>query len=72
MGTRVPKSRSAPRLTALAGEGMTADDAAWATLADAAERALTLPGLSASCATKLGRVMVAGDRAAGLPPRRTP
>ena len=61
-----------PTLTALDGSGMSADDAAWASIADAAQRALTLPGLSAACAAKLARVMAAGDRAAGLPPRPLP
>lgn len=59
-------------LVVIDGHGMSADDAAWALIADAAERGLSLPGLSSSCALKLERVMSAGDRAAGLQPRALP
>ncbi len=61
-----------PLLAVLDGQGMSADDAAWASIADAAERALMLPGLSASCAAKLERVMAAGDSASGRQPRPLP
>lgn len=58
-------------LTVVNGDAMTADEAGWAMIADAADRALTLPGLSAD-GERLLREMAASCRhAAGLPPLRS-
>ena len=59
-----------PILNVLDGESMSADDAAWASIADAAEAALTLPGLSPACALELERAWAACRRAAGLHDQR--
>lgn len=59
-------------LTVHEGAGMSADDAAWAMVADAAERALTLPGLSSDAASELRRLRAASLRCARLPSRRRP
>lgn len=59
-----------PILAVLDGQGLDADDAAWASVADAAELALTFPGLSDCVAAELERLRVASLRAAGLPLRR--
>jgi len=57
---------SATTLTALDGDSMSADDAAWAMVADAAERALTLPGLSREGSGRMLRLLDSSLRAAGL------
>ena len=51
-------------LEVLDGDGLSADDAAWALIADATDQALGLPALTAHCA--------AGTREGvdGVPPRR--
>lgn len=56
-------------LTVIAGDGLTANDAAWAVIVDVAERALMLPGVSAECASGLRRFQAASLRCAGLPAR---
>ncbi len=61
--------RQPPILAILDGEGMTADDAAWASIADAVEQALTLPDLSDACAADLRQAWAACRRAAGLSDR---
>lgn len=57
-------------LKVIDGDGMTTDEAAWAMMADAAEAALRLPGLSGPCAAHLDRAWKASRRAAGLPARQ--
>ncbi len=54
------------RLTVHDGDGMSADRAAWATIADSALRALKFPGLSAATAAEMRKVAVACRAAAGL------
>lgn len=61
-----------PLLAVLNGEGMSADDAAWAMIADAAAAALTLPGLTHQCHLDLHEMVEACSLAAGLPPSRSP
>lgn len=61
-----------PLMTVLDGDRMSADDAAYLAVADAAANALTLPGVSDECGMRLRRMVSAGDRAAGLPPRALP
>lgn len=61
--------KQGPILTLHTGEGMTADEAAWSLIADAAERALILPGLSDAGAAAMIRVVNAARSAAGLPAR---
>ncbi len=62
------------RLVALDGDGMTADQAAWAMVADAAELALRLPDLSRASRRDLSEVWTGARIAASLPcephPRR--
>jgi len=48
--------------------GMRPDDAAWASIADAAEKALMLPGLSSASSRELEELRRAALRCAGLPP----
>lgn len=59
-----------PLLVALDGDGMTADDAAWAAIAAAVEAQLTLPGLSEPCAERLREASDSCRHAAGLAPRQ--
>jgi hypothetical protein len=66
---REEKARSRKILAAHESDAMSADDAAWALIADAAERALGLPGLSRDCSIDLQTAWAACRRAAGLPPR---
>lgn len=47
-------------------DGQNADDAAWASIAEAASRALMLDGLSAATAKKVDRVLSAARCAAGM------
>jgi hypothetical protein len=54
-------------LAVLDGEGMNADDAAWALIADAAQVAIRLPGLSACATDEMAQLRAASLRAAGLP-----
>jgi hypothetical protein len=61
-----------PGMRLLDGDGMSADDAAWSMVADAAAVALKLPGLSAACASRFERLHQASIRAAGLPPPQSP
>lgn len=56
-----------PALELVRGDGMSADDAAWAMVADAAERALTLPDLSPEGALRMTSLRSASLRAARLP-----
>lgn len=51
----------------LRGDEMDADSAAWAEIADAADRALRLPGLSPLGLGQMERLAAASRRAAGLP-----
>lgn len=60
-----------PLMTVLEGGGMTADEAAWAGIADAAAGGLTLPGLSDEASVELARLESAALRCAGLPPRQS-
>lgn len=60
-----------PLLGVIQGGSMSADDAAWATVADAAEQALTLPGLTEETTTELERVWRASCRCAGRLPSRS-
>lgn len=60
-----------PALTLLRGESMSADDAAWAAIADAADQALMLPGLSPEGALRMKRLRSSSLRAARLPEVRT-
>jgi hypothetical protein len=57
-----------PLMRLLDGDGMSADDAAWSMVADAAAAALKLPGLSPACASRFERLHQASIRAAGLAP----
>ena len=57
-----------PMLTLVAGEGIAADDLAWLSLAEAAERALLLPALSTPCASRMVEMAAACRSAAGQPP----
>ncbi len=68
---RAGNSPSRPRapLTVLDGGGMTADEIAWAMIAAAAEKALTIPGLPAATADRMVRLAAASLRA-GVPPQR--
>lgn len=61
-----------PLLAVVDGDGMGADEAAWAMIADAAELALRLPGLSAEGACELERLLDAALRCARLRPQRRP
>lgn len=54
------------------GSGMSADDAAWAEMAETAERNLRLPGLSEACASRMRRMSVSCRDAAGLPQQQSP
>ena len=54
-------------LRVLHGDDMSADRAAWAMIAAAAEGALRLPGLSADGVREMRRVQVVSCDAAGLP-----
>jgi hypothetical protein len=54
-------------LIVLEGDSLDPDAAAWAWIADTAKAALTLPGLSARCASQMVRMRAASLRAAGLP-----
>ncbi len=56
-----------PLLAVLEGQSMSADDAAWASIADAADRALMLPGLSPDSRHDLLEVRAGALIAAGLP-----
>jgi hypothetical protein len=56
-----------PLMTVLEGQGLSADDAAWSMVADAAEVGLTLPDLSPASRADLTDLWVACRRAAGLP-----
>lgn len=60
------------RLDLIYGAEMHADDAAWASIAAAADSALMLPGLSACAAGRMVRLRDSSLRAAGLPPRQDP
>lgn len=51
-------------LTVLDGQGLSADDAAWTSVAEAVERALTTPGLSRASASELERLHAASLRCA--------
>jgi len=51
-------------LTVLDGQGMSADDAAWTTVAEGAERALATPGLSTASASELQPLIAAALRCA--------
>lgn len=57
-----------PLLVALPGDEMDADDAAWTLIADAADAAVMLPGLSSRCQTSLRRLAIACDVRAGRLP----
>jgi hypothetical protein len=57
-------------MVALDGDGMCADDAAWAMLADTATKALMLPGLSREGVRQMAEVVQSSRRAAGLHPLR--
>ena len=61
------RMQQGPILKSLDGGGMSADEAAWASIADAAEVALTLPGLSLASARDLLEVWIGSRIAAGLP-----
>lgn len=63
----VPTSMQHPLLKVLPGDGMSADDAAWATMAEAADRVLMLPGLSHASVRDLVELWSACRGAAGLP-----
>ncbi|MCU1677918.1 MAG: hypothetical protein JWM93_2676 [Frankiales bacterium] len=69
--SEVPYMQQRPILNVVHGVGMSADDAAWASLADAATTALKLPGLSPACRSDLDEMTEACLRAAGLPPARS-
>lgn len=60
-----------PRLTALDGEGMSADEAAWAEVADAVGRALTFPGVSPQSMAELQSLQVSASLCARLPAFRS-
>ena len=60
-----------PELTVLHGDGMTADEAAWAAVADAADEALTIPRLSPQVADELATIRASCRGAAGLPVERS-
>jgi hypothetical protein len=61
-----------PSLSVLHGESMSADDAAWMMVADEADAALKLPGLSSACAGRLVRLRSAALRAGGQPLPQSP
>ncbi len=56
-----------PIMVVLRGDSMSADEAAWASVADAAEKALTLPGLTPASRSDLLEVRAGARIAAGLP-----
>jgi len=58
------EGRRTPALTVLDGQGMSADDAAWTTVAEATERALATPGLSTASASELRALLAASLRCA--------
>ena len=58
------KGRRTPALTAIDGQGMSADDAAWTMVAEATERALATPGLSRASACELQALIAAALRCA--------
>lgn len=57
-------------LTVIDGDRMSADEAAWAMLAGAAERALVLPGLSRETTREMAEIVQSSRRCARLPPLR--
>ncbi len=65
-------SAAASRLRLLTGDGMTADDAAWKTVADAALTAQKTPGLSEASAVELAALERAALRCARQLPPRSP
>lgn len=74
MATPDPSRHGGPRRLTLVTHqqdetGMSADDAAWAMIADAAEAALTLPGLSPIGCRLVGEAAASCRAAAGLLPQ---
>lgn len=65
IGERGPQAHG---LSVIRGEGMCADDAAWASIADAAERALKLPGLTRRARLDVEEMAAACRAAAGQHP----
>lgn len=57
-------TRGSAALTVLPGDGMSADDAAWLTVAEAAEQARRTPGLSSASASELAELHRAALRCA--------
>lgn len=66
---QAPHNDQTLELQVLEGDGMSADDAAWASIADAAGAALKLPGLSPASRSDLREVQAGACLAAGLPSR---
>ena len=64
MSTVTLKRDGCPLLQVLDGEGMSADDAAWLSVADGARHALTLPGLSSASTSELEALLAAALRCA--------
>jgi len=58
------EGRRMTALTVLDGQGLSADDAAWTTVADGVERALATPGLSTASASELQALLAASKRCA--------
>jgi hypothetical protein len=56
------------KLRIIDGDGMSADDLAWSIIADAAELAIMLRGLSPASRQDLHEVLDGARLAAGLPP----
>jgi hypothetical protein len=54
-----------PAINVIQGHGLSADDAAWASIVEAAAAGLRLPDLSADCASRLERLKLAAARASG-------
>ena len=57
-----------PILNVIPGDGMSADDAAWTAVAEAADAALRFPGLSSASALELTELHRAALRCARQPP----
>lgn len=60
-----------PLLGIIDGGSMSADDAAWAAIADAAAAAIKFPGLSSESASELADLREAALRCARLPAARS-
>ena len=56
-----------PKLTALHGDGMSADEAAWTAVAEVVETVVNLPGLSSASKQELQDLQVSARLCASMP-----